>query len=94
MSADTITTIVSIIVAFSALAAFMDRKIDGLRTDVKTDIDALRADVKADLDGVRTELKTDLDAVRTELRGDISALNDKVFALAAGLKPRIEQHEK
>lgn len=68
VSTDTIATIVSIVLAFGALAAFMDRKIDGLRTEFRQDLSAMRA--------------------------ELSALNDKVFALAAGLKPRIEQHEK
>ena len=57
----------------------LDAKIDGLRTELKGDIGRLR-----------TELKGDIGRLRTELKGDIGRLDDRVYALASGLRPQIE----
>lgn len=59
---------------------------------------AMRAELKGDmsrLDGtvaeLRTELKADIADVRTELKADLHHLDDRVYALAAGLRPLVEQ---
>ena len=44
----------------------------------------------AKIDGLRTELKGDIGRLRTELKGDIGRLDDRVYALASGLRPQIE----
>jgi uncharacterized membrane-anchored protein YhcB (DUF1043 family) len=50
----------------------LERKIYGVRTELKTDIQKL--DVK--IDDVRTELKTDIKAVASELKDTREELND------------------
>jgi hypothetical protein len=68
LSAETIQTLVGVVVALSGFAVFFDRKIDGLRSELKSDIAAL--DHKID------------------------RVDDRVFALAIGIKPLIEQAER
>ena len=65
-----------LIAAIGKVEYRLDTKIDGARTELKTDIAAL--DTK--IDGARTELKTDIaaldtktDGMRTELRNEIAA---------------------
>jgi phage host-nuclease inhibitor protein Gam len=65
------------------------------RTELKADI----AVVRTELAGTRTELKadiavvrTELAATRTELKADIGRLDDRVYALAAGLRPTLDEH--
>ncbi len=64
-----------------------DRRIDRLEAKV----DGLRSELTGDIDGLRTELKGDIGDLRTELKGDIARLDDRVYALAAGLRPLVEQ---
>lgn len=40
---------------------------------------------------LRTELKGDIAELRTELKGDIAKLDDRVYALAAGLRPQLDE---
>jgi len=70
--------------------AQLDMKVDGLRTELKGDIAGLRTELKGDIAGLRTELKGDIAGLRKELKGDIARLDDRVYALAAGLRPQIE----
>lgn len=49
----------------------------------------LGATVIASNQRTRTELKADIAELRTEVRSDISRLDDRVYALAAGLAPRL-----
>ncbi|HRP99806.1 MAG TPA: hypothetical protein PK781_05020 [Terrimesophilobacter sp.] len=49
----------------------------------------LGATVLASNGRTRTELKNDIAELRTEVRSDISRLDDRVYALAAGLAPRL-----
>lgn len=62
-----------------------------LRTELKGDIAGLRTELKGDITELRTELKGDIAGLRTELKGDIRLLDDRVYALAAGLRPRLEE---
>jgi septal ring factor EnvC (AmiA/AmiB activator) len=73
---------------------------------VRTDLAATRTELKADIAAVRTELaatrtelkadiavvRTELAATRTELKADIGRLDDRVYALAAGLRPTLDEH--
>jgi septal ring factor EnvC (AmiA/AmiB activator) len=76
------------------------------RTELKADIAAVRTELKADIAAVRTELaatrtelkadiavvRTELAATRTELKADVGRLDDRVYALAAGLRPTLDEH--
>jgi septal ring factor EnvC (AmiA/AmiB activator) len=73
---------------------------------VRTDLAATRTELKADIAAVRTELaatrtelkadiavvRTELAATRTELKADVGRLDDRVYALAAGLRPTLDEH--
>lgn len=66
---------------------------------VRTELGATRVELKADIAATRTELKADIAAVRTELaatrtelKADIGRLDDRVYALAAGLRPMLDEH--
>lgn len=82
MDLDTIATIVTLLVSFSGFAAFMDRKFNALRTELK-----------ADIGQVRIELKADIDQVRTDLKADIKSVDNRVFALAVGPRPLLAENE-
>lgn len=58
---------------------------------VNRKLDEYRLEAKADVVGLRTELKADITSLRTELKADIQRVDDRVYALAAGLKPQIER---
>jgi hypothetical protein len=49
----------------------------------------LGATVLASNRRTRIELKSDIAKLRTELKSDIGKLDDRVYALAAGLAPRL-----
>jgi chromosome segregation ATPase len=81
-----------LIAAIGKVEYRLDTKIDGARTELKTDIAAL--DTK--IDGARTELKTDIaaldtkiDGARTELKTDIAALDTKIDGARTELKTDI-----
>ena len=82
--------------------ARLEAKIDGnraegkgdnaaLRSELKADIAGLRDDLKADIAEIREELKGDIAGLREELKADIGRLDDRVYALAAGLRPQLGQ---
>jgi hypothetical protein len=71
--------------------ARLDTKIDGFRSELKGDIAGLRTELKGDIAGLRAELKGDIARVRAELAVDIGRLDDRVYALAAGLRPQVEE---
>ena len=48
-----------------------------------------RTELKGDMADLRTELKGDIADLRTELKGDIARLDDRVYALAVGLRPQV-----
>jgi hypothetical protein len=62
-----------------------------LRTELKGGIAELRTELKGDIAELRTELKGDIAELRTELKGDIAKLDDRVYALAAGLRPQLDE---
>lgn len=82
----------------------LSREIGGLRTDVETGF--ARADERHDAMSARVDEKFDardekLDAMLAEMRAGfarqaegIARLDDRVYALAAGLRPLVEQAEK
>jgi len=81
-----------LIAAIGKVEYRLDTKIDGARTELKTDIAAL--DTK--IDGARTELKTDIaaldtkiDGARTELKTDIAALDTKTDGMRTELRNEI-----
>jgi len=76
---ETIATLVTVIAAAVGVAVANSRAIRGLRLELKGDIAESRA-----------ELKGELGALRAELKADIAKLDDRVYALAAGLAPRLE----
>lgn len=100
MGLDTVATLITIMVGVVGLGATtlatsrrnrieVKRDIADLRTELKGDIADLRTELKADIAGLRTEVKGDIAELRTDLKGDIGRLDDRVYALAAGLAPRL-----
>lgn len=60
-----------------------------LRTEFKNDMVELRTELKSDIAELRNELRNDIAESRAEIRGDLTRLDDRVYALAAGLAPRL-----
>lgn len=71
--------------------ARLDAKIDANRVEAKSDLAGVRDEFKADLAGVRDEVKADIASLKSELKADLGRLDDRVYALAAGLRPRLEE---
>lgn len=97
---DTIATLLTIVAGVAGLGATviasngrtrteLKDEIAEVRTELKADVAELRTELKADIAAVRTDLKADIAAVRADLKDDISRLDDRVYALAAGLAPRM-----
>ena len=82
---------VGLFVAIRTTGADLRKEIGGLRTELKGDIGSLRTELKDDIAELRTELKDDIAELRTELKGDIAKLDDRVYALAAGLRPQLDE---
>ena len=76
--------LLTVLVALSAQARTF-------RTELKRDIAELRTELKGDIAELRREVKSDITELRTELKGDIERVDDRVYALASGLKPDIER---
>ena len=71
--------------------ARLEAKIDGNRAEGKGDSAALRSELKAEVAGLRDELKAEVAGLRDDLKADIGRLDDRVYALAAGLRPQLGQ---
>ena len=81
------------VVARSDLAATeskLGRKIDDVRTELKTDIESLRVELKTDIADLRAELKADIADLRAELKADIADLRAELKADIRGLEIKIE----
>ena len=63
----------------------------GLFVAIRTTGADLRKELKGDIAELRTELKGDIAELRTELKTDIAKLDDRVYALAAGLRPQLDE---
>ena len=50
-----------------------------------------RSELKRDIAELRAEIRDEIRAVDTNLRAELKHLDDRVYALAAGLKPEIER---
>lgn len=87
MTIDTWVSLAALMAVLMTLGGLILTQGRSLRSDLTGDI--ARLDVK--VDGLRTELKGDIDRLWKELKGDIGRLDDRVYALAAGLSPQIEQ---
>ena len=95
MSAETITVVLSaigIVVTFGAgmfsLGAWILRRLDAFRVELKTDVTELRTELKTDIAevrtevaGLRTELKGDIAELRIELKGDTTEVRTEVAGL-------------
>ena len=78
--------------------AELKRDIAGLRSEVKEDIAGLRSEVKEDIADLRSEVKEDITDARSESRAAsvsladrMNRLDDRVYLLATGLRPYLEQ---
>lgn len=58
---------------------------------IERELAGTRQKLEGDIDGLRIELKADINDLRGELKADIARLDDRVYALAAGLRPVLEQ---
>ena len=58
---------------------------------------ALRREIRAvdtRLSGVEMRLDAKIDGQRSELKADIARLDDRIYALASGLRPLLEQAQR
>ncbi len=78
MGIDTIATLIAMAVGIVSLGAVVLASNQRTRTELRGEIAELRA-----------ELKGDIAELRAELKGDIARLDERVYALAAGLAPRL-----
>jgi chromosome segregation ATPase len=75
-----------------------------LRTELKSDVAGLRTELKGDiarlegaiehLDQRTARIEENIVEFRSETRADITRLDDRVYALAVGLRPLIEHPEQ
>lgn len=82
---------ISIAASEERMEAMMDRKINGLRTELKGDINDLRTELKGDINDLRTELKGDISDLRTETHVLFEAQDHKLQLLAEGQQSIIER---
>ena len=97
MTIDTWVSLAALLAVLLTLGGLILTQGRSLRSDLTGDIaqldmkvDGLRTELKGDIAGLRTELTGDIAGLRKELKGDIARLDDRVYALAAGLRPQIE----
>lgn len=89
MELDTWVSIGTLLGVGLVLYATTRQGLKDLRDELRAEMAAARADTAA----LRTEFKADIARLETELRSDIARLDDRVYALAAGLRPQIEQSQ-
>lgn len=79
------------IAALAAVAITLFGQARSTRTELKRDIAELRAEVKSEIAETRRELWEAVHSSESGVRADLKHLDDRVYALAAGLKPEIER---
>lgn len=96
MSLETWVSIGSLVVVTVGLYGALSAQNSRLRKE----FGALRTELKGDLAELRTELKGDNADLRTELKGDlarlddrVAGLDDRIYALAVGLRPRLREDD-
>ncbi len=101
MTIDTWVSLATLIVALGTFCGFMSRRSTKAEERLRAEIAGLRGEVRSDSAGLRTELRSEIAGLRTELRSDIADvradlkhLDDRVYALAAGLRPQLETPER
>jgi hypothetical protein len=87
-----------------ALRTELKSDVAGLRTELKGDVAGLRTELKGDiarlegaiehLDQRTARIEENIVEFRSETRADITRLDDRVYALAVGLRPLIEHPEQ
>jgi len=68
-----VTSFVSAVTLFLALATFTSRQTRDLKSELKGDIASLRTELKGD----NASLKTEIESTRTELKADIGRIDEK-----------------
>lgn len=104
---ETVATIVTMLVALGGVVAYLDRKIDGVRVELKADFDRRfdqvddrfsRMDDRFDRMDDRFDRMDDrfdrMDERFNRLEDRVQGLDDRVFALATGMKPLIDQAQQ
>jgi hypothetical protein len=79
-------SIATLLVMLTGFYAAIRRELGGLRAELKADVAELRTELKIDIAELRTDLKTDIG----RLDDRVERLDDRVYALAVGLKPELE----
>jgi len=98
LTIDTWVSLAALLGAMVTIIGTTSGQIRSLRSDVQRDlvrldgkVDSLRVELKGDIAELRHELKGDLAELRHELKSDVGRLDDRVYALAAGLRPQLEE---
>ncbi|KRA31193.1 MULTISPECIES: hypothetical protein [unclassified Nocardioides] len=73
----------------------------GLRTEVRDEMGGLRTELRDEMGGLRTELRDEMGGLRgemavlrVELKADINRLDERVYALASGMRPLLEKADR
>lgn len=94
MTIDTWASLAALLAVLLTLGGLILTQGRSLRSEFKGDIGRLEgtiAGLDTKIDGVRDQLREELHGVRDELRSDIGRLDDRVYALAVGLRPQVEE---
>ena len=94
MDLQTWVSLFAVVASFGSLYVMLRRELAAFRAELKNDIAAARAESRADIEAARAESRADIETARAESRAGTESLaarmdrlDDRVYALAAGLGP-------
>lgn len=73
-----IVTAIATVIPIIGAVAWLDRRIENLRAEMRAEIADLRAEVKSEITDLRAEVRADIAALRAEMRADIARIEAKV----------------
>ncbi len=74
-------------VALKSDSRRLEAKIDRVSVELRNESAGIKSELTSDISKLRAEFKKGIDELRSELKGDVARLDDRVYALAAGLRP-------
>lgn len=73
-----IVTAIATVIPIIGAVAWLDRRIENLRAEMRAEIAALRAEVKSEIADLRAEVRAEIADLRAEMRADIAKIEAKV----------------
>ena len=89
-----IVTAIATVIPIIGAVAWLDRRIENLRAEVKAEIEALRSEMRAEIANLRAEVKVDIANLRAEVKADIAKIEGRIAKIEDKMDRANEIHLK